>query len=328
MIPNSGAGSFPYNWDAWQIPQVADVTAHCLETQTVGINQDFGNIITDPNDPIQVMTAEAGWGWSKAYIGGQDVTRTFEHYHIPDARYNGVCSYWYWERHPIVAILSFAIFWRDIFKDILPQNSNGVYVVLEHTCGKGQAFTYRLDGSDTTYLGVGDLHDPKYDDLGFSATLSELMDTTKSDRDSTYTGLPLADDFCDKTLKVYPSQDMEDDYKTMKPVLFTVIAAFIFVFTSVVFVTYDLLVARRQKIIVMDRALASGAIVSSLKMFESSFMRKRTKSKINYQTWKLSFPVEAVVSRIYSKPIADLLIKSHKNGESSRLKLLVTVMSL
>jgi hypothetical protein len=166
----------------------------------------------------------------------------------------------------------------------LPQNSNGVYVVLEHTCGKGQAFTYRLDGSDTTYLGVGDLHDPKYDDLGFSATLSELMDTTKSDRDSTYTGLPLADDFCDKTLKVYPSQDMEDDYKTMKPVLFTVIAAFIFVFTSVVFVTYDLLVARRQKIIVMDRALASGAIVSSLKMFESSFMRKRTKSKINYQT--------------------------------------------
>ena len=100
-------------------------------------------------------------------------------------------------------------------KDILPQKSKGVlYVVLEHTCGKGQAFTYQLDGPQTTFLGVGDdVHDPKYDYIGYSATLSELTDTSNSDRESAYTGPPL-DNFCPTSLKVYPSQDMEDGYKT------------------------------------------------------------------------------------------------------------------
>jgi class 3 adenylate cyclase len=41
------------------------------------------------------------------------------------------------------------------------------------------------------------------------------------------------------------------------------VVAMVFLFTSVIFVTYDLCVGRRQRI-VMDRALASGAIVNSL----------------------------------------------------------------
>jgi hypothetical protein len=40
---------------------------------------------------------------------------------------------------------------------------------------------------------------------------------------------------------------MEDDYITSHPITFTVAAVLIFVFTSVVFLFYDLLVERRQK---------------------------------------------------------------------------------
>ena len=40
---------------------------------------------------------------------------------------------------------------------------------------------------------------------------------------------------------------MEDDYITQRPITFTVAAVLIFVFTSVVFLFYDLLVERRQK---------------------------------------------------------------------------------
>lgn len=306
MIPNAGAG-LPYNWDAWQIPQVAEVTAHCLETQKVGINQDFGNIITDPDDPIQLMIAEAGWEWAKSYIPpDEDVHEPLSIIIYPMLDTLETVRIDIEKKHPIVAILSFAIFWRDILEDILPQNSNGIYVVLEHTCGKGQAFTYQLDGPKTTYLGVGDLHDPKYDDLGYSTTLSELTDTTKSDRDSAYTGLPLSDEFCDKTLKVYPSQDMEDDYKTLKPVYFTIIAALIFVFTSVVFVTYDLLVARRQKI-VMDRALASGAIVSSLfpEKVRKQLYEEKDEEQENLSNMKDFISSGGGIAKS-SKPIADL----------------------
>ena len=56
---------------------------------------------------------------------------------------------------------------------------------------------------------------------------------------------------------------MENEYVTNQPAVFAAIGALIFVFTSIVFITYDVLVARRQRK-VMYRAMASGAIVSSL----------------------------------------------------------------
>ena len=81
--------------------------------------------------------------------------------------------------------------------------------------------------------------------------------------DSHYTGLPYDDDFCTKTIKLYPSRKMEDEYRTNDPLVTTLVAASIFAFCLLVFVIYDAMVARRQKI-VLGRALASGAIVNSL----------------------------------------------------------------
>ena len=66
-------------------------------------------------------------------------------------------------------------------------------------------------------------------------------------RDRSYTGLPLSMGGCQYALRVYPSSDMEDDYITSNPIIFTVAAVLIFVFTSVVFLFYDMLVERRQK---------------------------------------------------------------------------------
>jgi class 3 adenylate cyclase len=305
IIPNAGAG-VPYNWDAGQTAQILAPIAHAMETQTVSMTQDFGNIVTDPDDPMQVMIAEAGWAWAKSYLPpDEDVHEPTNAIIYPMINTMETVRVDLEKQHPVVGVLSFAIFWRDIFKDILPQKSNGVYVVLEHTCGKGQAFTYQLDGPQTTFLGVGDLHDPKYDYIGYSATLAELTDTSNSDRESAYTGLPLAD-FCPKTLKVYPSQDMEDGYKTSNPVIFTVIAALIFLFTSVVFVTYDLLVARRQKI-VNDRALASGAIVSSLfpEQVRKQLYEEKDEKPDKLSNMKDFMSGEGGIVKS-SKPIADL----------------------
>jgi hypothetical protein len=56
---------------------------------------------------------------------------------------------------------------------------------------------------------------------------------------------------------------MHDDYETLTPVLITSAVAFIIVFTVIMFVVYDRLVERRQKL-VLTRAVQSTAIVSSL----------------------------------------------------------------
>jgi hypothetical protein len=67
--------------------------------------------------------------------------------------------------------------------------------------------------------------------------------------DSPYTGLPWADAFCPKTLMVNPSQTMENDNITYNPIIISASAALIFIFTLLVFLFYDLLVARRQRIV-------------------------------------------------------------------------------
>jgi hypothetical protein len=79
--------------------------------------------------------------------------------------------------------------------------------------------------------------------LGQSSELRDL----DAFRDRSYTGLPLSMGGCQYFLQVYPSSDMEDDYITSNPIIFTVVAVLIFVFTSVVFLFYDCLVEKRQK---------------------------------------------------------------------------------
>jgi class 3 adenylate cyclase len=263
MVPNSGAG-YPYNWDGWQIPDVAASILHAFENQRIVFTESFGNIITDPDDPIQVVIAHAGRTWSKSYIDpDENEEEPIQVVSFPMINSIDSVRIDVTKKQPIVGAVVFVIFLRELIKDILPSNSRGLLVVMEHSCGNGQAFTYQLDGPNAIYLGAGDLHDTKYDSLGYSLTFGELMDTTTTGRDSSYTGIPLDDDYCTKTVKIYPSQTLEDDHKTSNPIIFTVITAAIFIFTSLVFMTYDSMVSHRQKI-VMNRALASGAIVSSL----------------------------------------------------------------
>jgi hypothetical protein len=91
--------------------------------------------------------------------------------------------------------------------------------------------------------------------------LLELKAFTSAQR--SYSGLPLVNDTCPTHLRLYPSQSMEEEYITNSPLLFTVGAVIIFVFTSAVFVLYDWMVEQRQRK-VMATAVQTSAIVSSL----------------------------------------------------------------
>mmetsp|Transcript_12076 Transcript_12076/g.23087 ORF Transcript_12076/g.23087 Transcript_12076/m.23087 type:complete len:851 (-) Transcript_12076:163-2715(-) len=162
-----------------------------------------------------------------------------------------------------------AVYWRLLFQDILPADVQGVICVLQNTGGFAEGgandppFTFRLDGPDVTFMGVGDLHDPEYDSLRVSHDVSRYIQQRASPRTRAYTTSPFNSEYNTYILDIYPSDDMKDDFVTNQPYIFMAAITGVFLFVLITFMLYDWLVERRQRM-VMDRAVKSTAVVSSL----------------------------------------------------------------
>ena len=148
------------------------------------------------------------------------------------------------ENQNVVALLVAMQYWRHAMEHVLSPASQGVVAVIENSCG--QAFTYHVRGGNATYMGNGDLHDKEFKRMQ-KATALDKIDT----------------DYCAYSLAVYPSIQMKQHYVTRAPTVKTLACFLIFLAAAGIFLTYDLLVERRQKV-VMEHALQSTAIVSSL----------------------------------------------------------------
>ena len=104
--------------------------------------------------------------------------------------------------------------------------------VLSNTCG--QTVTYKLNDGSTAaeFIGVGDLHDRKYDDIGSWVHIDTPFASSET---------------CQYNVHIYPSEELEELYKTYKPPLYTGIwlVAFALVFAG--FMSYDTAVQKRQR---------------------------------------------------------------------------------
>eukprot|EP00536_Pseudo-nitzschia_multiseries_P000778 jgi/Psemu1/233997/estExt_Genewise1.C_90167 len=160
----------------------------------------------------------------------------------------------------VVGVIASSFFWKSFLENILPNGEDGLVVVFTNT--HNQSFTYTVDGKEANWIGPGDLHDTRFDDMKKVTSFEEMVtDTVNKGR--IYGGLPIDLDFCAYTVTTYPSDLMKSKYVTNEPILYTIIAVGIFVFTALVFVGYDKLVAMRQRK-VMKTAVKSTTIVSSL----------------------------------------------------------------
>jgi len=175
----------------------------------------------------------------------------------------------------IVGITSVAFLWEDTFRQALPVNTAGVVVVLENS--HGQDFTFLVEGQDVVYVGAGDLHDSRYNDMEEVATYNDFVFHTAVNASFGETNIFTADESgndrrrhaqqqqqgCLYAIRVYPSHEFERDYMTNRPILYSVAVAMIFVFTSAVFMIYECLAGRQQGV-VMEALARSSAIVHSL----------------------------------------------------------------
>jgi hypothetical protein len=73
----------------------------------------------------------------------------------------------------IVGILASVLPWDLYLSRLLPQGINGVYVVLENSCG--QVVSYVINGPNAMYLGGGDLHQTRYDYLKETYSISNVL---------------------------------------------------------------------------------------------------------------------------------------------------------
>lgn len=188
------------------------------------------------------------------------------------------------------------------FTELLPPGANDIIVVLRNDCH--QEFTYEVDGIESFPVGPGDLHESKYDYLGVHTSLDSIM---KLDKESYDIPEHLQNASCSYSFSAYPSQAFEDSYHTNKPVIYAIVLASLFVFTSMVFLLYDWMVERRQQK-VLKSAQQSGQLVHSLypkatleKLYEEQEEEKaRSKEEgifLNYKDRESAVqPKEAIAS--------------------------------
>jgi hypothetical protein len=148
----------------------------------------------------------------------------------------------------VVGNMGVSIPWETYFANVLPEDVGSIDVVVKDACGS--AFTFRLFGMDTEYVGEGDLHDRGFDDRGKNESLTSGDGFSVVDR-------------CDYTIGVYPTRQMRDGYETNEPAQYAVAVSMIFIFTALVFLVYDWAVQLRQNK-VLKTATRTQAIVSSL----------------------------------------------------------------
>jgi hypothetical protein len=153
----------------------------------------------------------------------------------------------------MVAFLSAFLRWGTYFDDVLPEHEQGIFVVLESSCG--QSFTYEIFGRKAVYLGEGDQHDINLDGDRLKDTFEFSRKT--NNEESHKLGL------CHYDAHVFPSNQWRDRFFTSQPYTFAAAVFASFLVTALGFVMYDVLVQRRQEK-VMKSAAKTNAIVTSL----------------------------------------------------------------
>lgn len=253
MAPVVPAPYPPYNLDVFSMEEAKNAWPIFSKEKGVVINQ-IANI---PRETMQ--EGGQGWllssegvdfwnGWIKDFVGTEDDhTEPYSDmwYPILESFTDNVTNPGE-PQEQVVGTVVVSYYWRDLLREILPQGSDGIIVVVENSCD--QKFSYQINGPDTVYLGPDDYHDPEYNAFLRQVKLNDLERVFTAGRRS-YSGLPLCSLGCQYTMYTYASSTMKEAYQTNQPMIFTLATVIVFLFTSAIFMIYDWLVERRQRMV-------------------------------------------------------------------------------
>lgn len=152
----------------------------------------------------------------------------------------------------VVGVLATSVYWKFLFSQLLPSSVNGIICVVESS-SFNQTFSYRIDGPQATFLGMGDHHDSTYDSLEVSEDVNQYLKGRAGPLNRAYATVPLSDE-TQYTLRVFPSQTTEKYYLSNEPIVFTVMVTMVFAFVCFLFLAFSHVVDKRQKMM-MEKVL-------------------------------------------------------------------------
>ena len=122
----------------------------------------------------------------------------------------------------VVGMIFAKMNWNEVLEAVFAAEVTGIDCVVQT---EYQVFTYTILDGIGTFLGEGDLHDPKYDQFGGSMILLNQTHLTA--------------DSVEYTMTFYPNDDLADMYRTSNPRSATIGAVLIMLFTAACFFVYD-----------------------------------------------------------------------------------------
>jgi hypothetical protein len=187
----------------------------------------------------------------------------------------------------ITAFITAVIPWDTFFSNVFYTNGL-VYVVVSNNCGDD--FTFEVNGAKATFTGYSDSHDHKHDDLEYAINFEPFFWHGEAQDSS--------DVNCNYVANIYPSDDLQTQNTGAKPTIYTLAVISVFFLTTLVFMGYDAMVERRQRV-VMTTAEQTNAIVNSMfpaevrdRLFRSAERRNKKKDRL------LPFLTEAPKTRL------------------------------
>jgi hypothetical protein len=165
----------------------------------------------------------------------------------------------------IVANIVAAFSWDNFLANLYATDHDPMITVIHPNCGTDESdipFSYQLNGPDVIYLGQGDFHDTKFDDIVVVVDVDDAVGITLSGTTSE-DGDDLMEGQCDYTISIYPTVAFEESSTSNAPVIYTTIVVLMFTILATVFMFYDIGATRRQRE-AQEEAARSNAIVNSL----------------------------------------------------------------
>ena len=190
----------------------------------------------------------------------------------------------------VTGVVVAVIEWTDYFDEDLGSKTDGMVIDLEYACGRNdktkqqQVYSFeKLTGGNFQDLGMDFVHDSKYEHLTERMVVANKEDDddeeeedgdSESDDDSSDAEEESGSDDspsifedeerrCSYYVSVHATENFVQNYETNDVIIYSLLVVSIFVLTGLVFLIYDCLVEKRQKI-VLKSAMQSGALVSSL----------------------------------------------------------------
>jgi hypothetical protein len=144
----------------------------------------------------------------------------------------------------IFGMCSLVFTWDDMFRNILPDNYQRVYLVLKT---KTSVFTLAVDGAQVIVLGKGDLHDMQYDSYGIRIADDSLLSAGGY------------------SFTVFPSQDLYNRFITANPANACALVVGLSFLSALLVLVYSYLLQKRQTAMVY--VAARDAALESKKQF-------------------------------------------------------------